>query len=61
MREYLKRPPHAPGEDAAAVRDTVSAILEAVKRDGIDAVREYSRRFDGWDPPSWARSRRKEA
>jgi sulfopropanediol 3-dehydrogenase len=53
MREYLKRPPHVPGEDAAAVRDTVGAILEAVKRDGIDAVREHSRRFDGWDPPSF--------
>jgi sulfopropanediol 3-dehydrogenase len=53
MPEYLKRPPHVPGEDAAAVHATVSEILDAVRRDGIEAVREYSRRFDGWDPPSF--------
>ena len=53
MPEYLKRPAHLPGEDAAAIRATVSAIIEAVGREGADAVRRYSRELDGWDPPTF--------
>lgn len=51
MREYLKRAsPRAEG-DRRAVEETVRGILEDVRRRGEEAVREYSRRFDGWDPP----------
>jgi sulfopropanediol 3-dehydrogenase len=49
---YLKR-----GQDAASVteadakvRATVEQIIADVERRGDDAVREYSRRFDQWDP-----------
>ena len=39
--------------DLRAVRDAVSEILERVRTEGVAAVREYSRRFDDWDPPSF--------
>jgi len=49
---YLKR-----GQDAASasqadaqVRATVEAIIADVEQRGDEAVRELSRRFDGWDP-----------
>jgi sulfopropanediol 3-dehydrogenase len=49
---YLKR-----GKDAAAiseadakVRATVEAIIADIEKRGDEAVREYSRKFDGWDP-----------
>jgi sulfopropanediol 3-dehydrogenase len=36
---------------------TVSEMLLALERHGMDAVREYSRKFDGWDPPTFELSR----
>ena len=55
MIRYLKR-----GKGAAAaadadakVRSTVEAILSDIIRRGDDAVREYSRKFDQWDPSSF--------
>ncbi|ODT35038.1 MAG: histidinol dehydrogenase [Lautropia sp. SCN 70-15] len=49
---YLKR-----GKDAAAVseadakvRATVEAIVVDIEKRGDEAVREYSRKFDNWDP-----------
>lgn len=35
------------------VTSTVSAMLHAIERQGMDSVREYSRRLDDWDPPSF--------
>jgi sulfopropanediol 3-dehydrogenase len=32
---------------------TVSAMLQDLEKNGMDSVRAYSRRFDGWDPPSF--------
>jgi sulfopropanediol 3-dehydrogenase len=32
---------------------TVSEMLLALERRGMDAVREYSRKFDDWDPPTF--------
>jgi sulfopropanediol 3-dehydrogenase len=32
---------------------TVSAMLLELERDGMDAVRRYSRKFDDWDPKSF--------
>ena len=53
MAEYLKKAtPPAPA-DEQAVRDTVTEILRRVRDEGLAAVRDYSRRFDGWDPPSF--------
>jgi sulfopropanediol 3-dehydrogenase len=52
--EYLKAPSTAAssGPDAA-VAERVSEMLLRIERDGIDAVRAYSRELDGWDPPSF--------
>jgi sulfopropanediol 3-dehydrogenase len=47
----------APGPPAAGageeVRRTVEAMLADIERDGIDAVRRFSRELDGWDPDSF--------
>lgn len=37
-------------DDAAQVRDTVAAILDAVEARGDAAVAEYSAKFDDWQP-----------
>jgi sulfopropanediol 3-dehydrogenase len=53
MPEYLKKaPPKAPA-DVAQVRETVARIIADVRARGLDAVREYSRTFDRWDPSSF--------
>ena len=46
--------PHRGGSDPAT-RDSVAAILEAVLARGDEAIREYTRLFDGVDlpPPKW--------
>jgi sulfopropanediol 3-dehydrogenase len=55
---YLKR-----GKDAAAlaaadaqVRSTVEGILKDIGQRGDEAVREYSRKFDQWDPAAFTLS-----
>ena len=35
------------------VRETVAGILDDIRQRGEAAVRELSRRFDQWDPPSF--------
>ena len=39
--------------DIAKVRQTVEGILADIETRGDEAVREYSRKFDNWDPPSF--------
>ena len=55
MIRYLKE--GAPAEALAAAdkktRQTVEAILEDIETRGDEAVREYSRKFDKWDPPQF--------
>ncbi len=53
MATYLKQATPQAEADLQAVRDTVTEILERVRTEGLEAVREYSRRFDDWDPPSF--------
>ena len=48
---YLKQAPPPLAAVTKEIRDTVSEILLAVEREGVDAVRRYSERFDGWNPP----------
>lgn len=55
---YLKR-----GKDSAAVsaadakvRNTVESILADISARGDDAVRDYSRQFDNWDPSDFSLS-----
>ena len=54
MPTHLKQPSAAtsPAGDPA-VRDTVAAIIEDVRRRGDAAVRELSERFDKWTPTSF--------
>src|SRR5262249_55773110 len=42
--------------DALKVRQTVEAILADIEQRGEHAVREYSRKFDNWDPPDFRMS-----
>jgi sulfopropanediol 3-dehydrogenase len=51
--EYLKEPKPTPDEVTAEIRDTVSQIISDVAREGADAVRRYSARFDDWAPASF--------
>jgi sulfopropanediol 3-dehydrogenase len=53
MPDYLKRPKSLPDQLAVNVRATVSEILQAIEHEGIAAVRRYSERLDGWNPPSF--------
>ncbi len=53
MASYLKQAAPRTEADLGVMRDTVAEILERVRGEGLAAVREYSRRFDGWDPPSF--------
>lgn len=52
MTDYLKRASAPPAEAGEEVERTVAEMLSHIERDGIDAVRKYSRRLDGWDPQS---------
>ena len=58
MIRYLKRGRDAQGraEDDVQVRATVEGILKDVQARGDDAVRDYSRKFDHWDPTSFTLS-----
>ena len=40
-------------EDAARVKQSVEAILADIQTRGDAAVREYSQKFDNWNPPSF--------
>ena len=51
---HLKRGAAAgPPPDDSPVREAVDEIIRKVKSGGEDAVREYSRKFDKWEPPSF--------
>jgi hypothetical protein len=53
VAEYLKKAPARASAGLEAVRDTVTRIIDDVRERGLDAVREYSARFDHWEPPSF--------
>lgn len=50
---YLKKPKPTPEEVTREVRETVSQIIGDVEREGTEAVRSYSERFDNWSPSSF--------
>ena len=58
MIRYLKRGKDAQGraQDDAEVRATVEGILKDIEQRGDEAVRAFSRKFDGWDPASFVLS-----
>ena len=51
--EYLKKAPPPSAVDRLQIQKTVSEILADIERDGTDAIRRYSAKFDGWDPPTF--------
>lgn len=51
--KVIKDGGHRLFEDDPETARTVSAMLLELERGGMDAVRRYSRQFDGWDPPSF--------
>ena len=53
MAEYLKQAAPWASQSSDDVRQTVSEMLSRIEGEGLDAVREYSRRLDNWDPPSF--------
>lgn len=55
MIQYLKSGISAAKQDVAdaAVRTTVEQMLEDVRQNGDQAVRQYSEKFDHWSPPSF--------
>ncbi len=53
MAAYLKKAVEKAQEDISAVQAAVGEILEKVRREGIDAVRYYSEKFDNWSPQSF--------
>ncbi len=57
MPYQLKERTGVSKEAWAEIRTTVSEILSAVEREGETAVRRYSERFDGWNPPTLRVSR----
>ncbi len=59
MIRYLKRGKDAQvrADDDAKVRQTVEGILKDIETRGNDAVREYSQKFDQWDPADFRLSR----
>ena len=51
---YLKRPTTEPVKGSPReVKVRVSDMLSRIEREGMDAVRAYSRELDGWDPPDF--------
>ena len=52
MIRYLKRGKDSTirADENAKVRATVEAIIKDIEARGDDAVREYSKKFDNWDP-----------
>jgi sulfopropanediol 3-dehydrogenase len=49
----LKEGNHRLFQDDPDTARVVSEILHETERNGMDAVRKYSRTFDRWDPPSF--------
>jgi sulfopropanediol 3-dehydrogenase len=57
MMKLIKPGGHRLFEKGFETSQSVSEMLVALKKNGLDAVRKYSRRFDGWDPPDFELSR----
>jgi sulfopropanediol 3-dehydrogenase len=52
--QLVKAPAQPPANTRIpAVEEKVSEMLARIERDGMDAVRAYSRELDGWDPPDF--------
>jgi sulfopropanediol 3-dehydrogenase len=50
MAKHLKRAQERQAEDLSKVRETVAEIIETVRVQGLEGVRRYSQKLDGWNP-----------
>jgi sulfopropanediol 3-dehydrogenase len=53
----IKQGGHRLFEKDSETAATVSAMLLELEKNGMDAVRAYSRKLDGWDPPDFEMTR----
>lgn len=53
MAKYLKKAKERQPEDLTRVQEIVAEIIERVRKDGLDGVRHYSEKLDGWNPESF--------
>jgi sulfopropanediol 3-dehydrogenase len=53
VADHLKRAAAAPASAGEDVRRAVAGMLADIEGRGEDAVREWSRKLDGWDPESF--------
>ncbi|MCW2994886.1 MAG: hisD [Conexibacter sp.] len=53
MSQYLKNAPLYSAQVTEQVQQTVAEMLGRIEREGVDAIRHYSRELDGWDPDSF--------
>lgn len=51
--QIIKHGNHRLFESDGETSRVVSEMLSDLERNGMDAVRKYSRKFDNWDPPSF--------
>ncbi|MBV9672087.1 MAG: histidinol dehydrogenase, partial [Verrucomicrobia bacterium] len=51
--EFLKKRRETSQEDTRKISETVSQILLDVEKNGIEAIRRYSFKFDNWNPKSF--------
>lgn len=51
--EYLKKAAPSSSGDRQQIKETVSQILADIEREGTDAIRRYSAKYDEWNPPSF--------
>ena len=56
--EYFKKAPPQAAAVSQEIRETVSQIISAVEKEGVDAVRRYSEKFDGFSPAEFRLSER---
>ena len=53
MTEFLKRPTAQEQGVDGGIRHTVEEMIGRIEREGLEAVRHYSRELDGWAPGSF--------
>jgi len=51
--EHLKKAASSPSGERQHVQEAVSQILADIEREGTDAIRRYSAKYDDWNPPSF--------
>jgi sulfopropanediol 3-dehydrogenase len=56
--KIIKKGSHRLFEEDRETAEYVSEMLRTLEKRGVDAVREYSKKYDDWDPPDFELSER---